>query len=54
MEPEPLDGFVWLELPGKVLHTDERHLEFTDGQGRVAPVVWAIKTASTAETWTWR
>ena len=26
----PLPGYVWLKLPGKVLHTDERHLEFTD------------------------
>jgi hypothetical protein len=29
MNPDPLSGYVWLELPGKVLHTDERHLEFT-------------------------
>jgi hypothetical protein len=30
MNPDPHPGYVWLELPGKVLHTDERHLEFTD------------------------
>ena len=30
MNPDPLAGYVWLELSGKVLHTDERHLEFTD------------------------
>ena len=29
-EAGPLPGYVWLEPPGKVLHTDERHLEFTD------------------------
>ena len=30
MNPEPLPNYVWLDTPGKVLHTDERHLEFTD------------------------
>ena len=30
MNPEPLPGHVWLDMPGKVLHADERHLEFTD------------------------
>ena len=25
MNPEPLPGHVWLDTPGKVLHTDERH-----------------------------
>jgi hypothetical protein len=30
MKPDPLPGYVWLEMPGKVLHADERHLEFTD------------------------
>ena len=30
MNPEPLPGHVWLDTPGKVLHADERHLEFTD------------------------
>jgi hypothetical protein len=30
MNPAPLPGYVWLATPGKVLHTDERHLEFTD------------------------
>jgi hypothetical protein len=29
MNPVPLEGHVWLDTPGKVLHTDERHLEFT-------------------------
>jgi hypothetical protein len=30
MKPEPLEGHVWLDTPGKVLHADERYLEFTD------------------------
>jgi hypothetical protein len=30
MNPVPLSACVWLELPGKVLHAEERHLEFTD------------------------
>ena len=30
MTPEPMPGHVWLETPGKVLHVDERVLEFTD------------------------
>ena len=25
MNPEPLEGHVWLDTPGKVLHADERH-----------------------------
>ena len=25
-----LPGFVWLDTPAKVLHADERHLEFTE------------------------
>jgi hypothetical protein len=25
-----MPGHVWLETPGKVLHVDERVLEFTD------------------------
>ena len=29
MNPVPLPGHVWLDTPGKVLHADERHLEFT-------------------------
>jgi hypothetical protein len=29
MNPDPLPGYVWLELPGKVLHVDEHLLEFT-------------------------
>ena len=29
MKPDPLPGYVWLDTPGKVLHADERHLEFT-------------------------
>jgi hypothetical protein len=28
MNPVPLPGHVWLATPGKVLHADERHLEF--------------------------
>ena len=31
MNPEPLPGHVWLETPGRVLHVEERVLEFTDG-----------------------
>jgi hypothetical protein len=30
MNPEAFLGFVWLATPGKVLHADERFLEFTD------------------------
>ena len=30
MDPEPLGGHVWLDTPGKVLHAEERRLEFTD------------------------
>jgi hypothetical protein len=30
MDPNPHPGFVWLATPGKVLHADERFLEFTD------------------------
>jgi hypothetical protein len=30
MNSEPLPGYVWLVTPGKVLHVDERVLEFTD------------------------
>jgi hypothetical protein len=30
MNPEPLPGYVWLDTPGKVLHVEERVLEFTD------------------------
>jgi hypothetical protein len=29
MNPVPLPGYVWLATPGKVLHADERYLEFT-------------------------
>jgi hypothetical protein len=29
MNPVPLPGYVWLATPGKVLHADERQLEFT-------------------------
>jgi hypothetical protein len=29
MKPDALPGYVWLATPGKVLHADERHLEFT-------------------------
>jgi hypothetical protein len=29
MNPEPLPGHVWLGRPGKVLHADQRSLEFT-------------------------
>jgi hypothetical protein len=28
INPEPLPGYVWLDAPGKVLHVEERQLEF--------------------------
>jgi hypothetical protein len=30
LNPKPLPGYVWLELPGKVLHVEAARLEFTD------------------------
>jgi hypothetical protein len=30
MNPDALPGYVRLATLGKVLHADERHLEFTD------------------------
>jgi hypothetical protein len=30
MNPDPLEGHVWLDTPGKALHAEECHLEFTD------------------------
>jgi hypothetical protein len=30
MRPEPLPGYVWLDMPGKVLHVEVARLEFTD------------------------
>jgi hypothetical protein len=30
MNPEPQAGHVWIDAPGKVLHVEERVLEFTD------------------------
>jgi hypothetical protein len=30
MNPDPLPGYVWLELPGKVLHAPAYHLEFQE------------------------
>jgi hypothetical protein len=30
MNPDPQPGHVWLDTPGKVLHVEERVLEFTD------------------------
>ena len=32
MNPDPLPGYVWLAMPGKVLHGDKRHLDFTEDQ----------------------
>ena len=32
MTPEPMPGYVWLDAPGKVLHVDERMLEFRDSE----------------------
>ena len=31
MDPHPLPSHVWLDTPGKILHADERHLEFMGG-----------------------
>ena len=31
MNPDPLPGYVWLDLPGKVLHAPAHELEVTDG-----------------------
>ena len=28
MNPDPLPGYVWLQTQAKVLHVEERHLEF--------------------------
>jgi hypothetical protein len=28
MNPEPLEGYVWLQTPGKPLHVWAAHLEF--------------------------
>ena len=36
MNPEPQAGHVWLELPGKVLHAEERFLEFTEDPPEVS------------------
>ena len=30
MNPEPLEGYVWLQTPGKPLHVWAAHLEFRD------------------------
>jgi hypothetical protein len=30
MNPVPLDGYVWLDAPGKMLHVADHLLEFTD------------------------
>jgi hypothetical protein len=32
MNPEPLEGHVWLDTPGKILHVPAHQLEFTDEQ----------------------
>ena len=32
MNPDPLPGYVWLETPEKVLHIEERVLEFKEGE----------------------
>ena len=29
---QALPGYVWLDVPGKVLHVEERQLEFTSEQ----------------------
>ena len=33
MNPDPLPGYVWLATPGKMLHVDERNLEFRGRAG---------------------
>ena len=43
MNPELLPGHVWLDTLGKILHADERYLEFTD-VARKAHVVPATGT----------
>jgi len=30
MNPEPLPGYVWLDMPGKVRHVGAHELEFRD------------------------
>ena len=30
LNPDPLPGYVWLATPGKVLHMEERYLEFQE------------------------
>jgi hypothetical protein len=30
MTPEPLPSYVWLDMPGKMLHVPADHLEFRD------------------------
>ncbi len=30
MNPDPLPGYMWLELAGKALHVPAHHLEFQD------------------------
>jgi hypothetical protein len=32
MTPRPMPGYVWLDASGKVLHVDERMLEFRDSE----------------------
>ena len=30
MKPEPLEGYIWLDTPGRALHVWAAHLEFRD------------------------
>ena len=32
MNPDPLPGHVWLDIPGEVLHAPEAQLEFRDAE----------------------
>jgi hypothetical protein len=32
MHPDPLPGYVWLDTPEKVLHVEERVLEFKEAE----------------------
>jgi hypothetical protein len=33
LKPEPLSGYVWLDVPGRPLHVPVAHLEFHEGDG---------------------
>jgi hypothetical protein len=33
IKPEPLSGYVWLDVSGRPLHVPVAHLEFREGDG---------------------